>query len=58
MSFVIFDGKGYWCARRRPQGRALDMWSSRARDAARFHFLEAAKKIASTLPQRVTIKAI
>lgn len=52
---MIFDGKGYWVGRRRPDGRCVDLWSPRKEDAARFHFRQVAEKIASTLPQRVRI---
>jgi hypothetical protein len=58
MNYVIYDGHGYWCARRRVDGRVLEMWSARRCDAARFHFLEVAQKVASTLPQRVVVKCI
>lgn len=54
---VIFDGKGYWCGRRRQGSRVLEFWSTKKKDAARFHFPEVAQKIASTIPQRVTFAA-
>lgn len=53
---VIFDGKGYWCGRRRVNGQILDLWSTKKKDAARFHFREVAVKIASTLPQKVIFR--
>lgn len=52
---MIFDGKGYWVRRRRHDGKVYELWSPRKEDAARFHFLEVAKKIASTLPQKVRL---
>ena len=54
--FVIRDENGYFVIRRRYNGKVFNMWSTRKRDAARFHFYEAAKKIAATIPQRVTIE--
>jgi hypothetical protein len=55
---VIFDGKGYWVGMRRPErGRIVHLWSPKKEDAAHFHFYEVAQKIASTIPQKVTIKA-
>ena len=54
--FVIFDGEGYWVAMRRSEeGRAVHLWSPHKKDAARFHFLAVAEKIASTISQKVTI---
>ena len=55
---VIYDGKGYWVGRRRPDGRIVDMWSSKRVDAAVFHFEEVARKIAATLPQRVIFRRV
>ena len=53
---VIHDGKGYWCARRRVDGRLIDLWSPKRKDAAIFHFLEVAQKIAASIPQTVTLE--
>lgn len=54
---VIFDGKGYWVARRRVDERIIDLWSPKRADAAVFHFDVVARKMASTIPQRVTLRA-
>jgi hypothetical protein len=51
---VIFDGKGYWVKRRRVNGRVFDLWSPHKKDAAIFHFPEVARKIAASLPQKVS----
>lgn len=53
---VIFDGKGYWVARRRVDESIIDMWSPKLADAAVFHFDVVARKIAATIPQRVSFK--
>lgn len=58
MGYLIFDGKGYWVSRRRLDGRVLEFWSPRKQDAAVFHFLEVAKKIAKSLPQQTEIRLI
>jgi hypothetical protein len=54
---VIFDGKGYFVKRRRVDGRIVDLWSPRKQDAASFHFIEVARRFASTIPQRVRLLA-
>jgi len=53
---VIFDGKGYFVKRRRVDGRIIDLWSPKRADAAVFHFDVVARKIALTIPQRVTLR--
>ena len=53
---VIFDGKGYWVRMYRPNGTIVHLWSPRKKDATKFSFYEVAKKIASTIPQPVTIR--
>ena len=53
-SIIIYDGKCYWCARRRLNGRIIDMWSTLKVDAGRFHFPEAAQQIAKAIPQQTT----
>jgi hypothetical protein len=56
--FVIFDGEGYWVARRRgADKRPIDMWSTKKKDATPFHFYEVARSIAASIPQPVTIRA-
>ena len=52
---VIFDGKGYWSGMRRPGGSIVHLWSPRKADAARFSFVEVARRIASTIPQKVRL---
>jgi len=53
---VIFDGKGYFVRRRRPNGRVVDLWSPRKKDAARFYIPEAAQRFAATFPQKVEFR--
>ena len=55
MGYIIQDAEGYWCGRRRTDGRLIDFWSSRKVDAAKIHFHEVAKKIASQMPQSVRV---
>ena len=56
--FSIFDGKGYFVKRRRIDGRIIDLWSPRKRDAAKFYFIEVANKFAATIPQRVSLMVV
>jgi hypothetical protein len=54
--FVISDGKGYFVKRRRVDGRIIDLWSPRKKDAARFHFLYVAYAIAAAIPQHTVVQ--
>lgn len=54
-AYIITDGHGYWCGRRRDGTRKFDFWSTKRRDASRIHFAEAAQTIARTLPMPIRI---
>ena len=57
-SYIITDGQGYFVRRRRLEERIVDIWSPRLSDAARFHFLEVAERIAATIPHTVQLKRV
>ena len=57
-NYCITDGHGYWVGRRRVDGRKLEFWSPKKRDAAKFHFREVAERISRDLPMRVSIMVI
>ena len=52
---VIFDGKGYFVKRRRTENGIVNLWSPKREDAAVFHFIEVARKMAGTIPFRTRL---
>lgn len=56
---LIRDELGYYVrTRRTDDGTKIFLWSTRKRDAFHFHFLEAAKRTALELPQKVRFETI